>query len=345
MKSSLRCTTCQLELAPETERCPRCLRLTTFDHPDSPGPFTPASREPRAPEGPPVHAGIRAAVLLAAYLLYGPMLWALFDHEIWWRAHSLWVPVSFAGLALAILPLRMVFVPPDTPLTAPEATRQYALRMATVPVIALALFATQALASSLIEEPLFSIFLGLFFLLTPLLVVPSVLAARQQKRSLGDTILAGGRGLALALAVVVAVGAASLLRAASSRPAPRPLVLPAMSPELLGRSVRAVVPVSSSWARDASQRTTLHLRADGADFEQSKQELLVVVGGKLDAVRKDPQTTGTIRLWVPPRFDTPAHRDSLREEEGVLARALASTRADNGAPVRMLLGFGDLPAP
>jgi hypothetical protein len=128
-------------------------------------------------------------------------------------------------MALATMPLRMAFAPPDTALDAGPAARHYAFRMAFVLGLAAGLFAAQALASRISADPIVSIFLGLLFLLAPLLVVPPILTARREKRPLFDVLAAGAKGIAVAVAVVVALALLVVLRA-SSNPRPTTVHLP-----------------------------------------------------------------------------------------------------------------------
>jgi hypothetical protein len=230
-----RCTACKIALDPGADRCPQCLRKSTVVGADGQPLDTPpldlgrggggGGGRGRAAPASPAHVGIRALTLLVAYALCAPLLWLIFAHEAWLEAHALWLPACFAAMALAMMPLRMAFAPPDGPMDSRGAARHYAFRMGFVLVMAAGLFTAQALASAIVTDGVTSIFLGLLFVLAPLLVVPAILTARREKRSIGAVLQAGAKGVGLALAIVLAVAVLVVLRA-SSHPPPRVIYLP-----------------------------------------------------------------------------------------------------------------------
>ena len=79
----------------------------------------------------------------------------------------------------------------------------------------------------LVAEPVGAIFLGLLFALAPLLVVPAILTARREKRSIGAVFAAGAKGRALAVGVVAMVAVIVVLRG-SSRPPQRTIYIPSL---------------------------------------------------------------------------------------------------------------------
>lgn len=348
MSRSLRCTHCDLPLDEGTERCPRCLRKSTVLDPRAKvrtpgaievGDVGEEGEAARASDGP-AHVGIRATMLLLGYAVFGPLTWLIIGNQAWLEPRGLWLPGCFAAMALGTMPLRMTFAPPDAPMEAAEAKRHYAWRMVAVLGIAAGLFAAQALAGLLIDDPIAALFLGLLFFLAPILVVPPLIKARREGRSIGDALAGAGKGLGLAVAVVAGVAIISALRAAS-HPPPKTIFIPSDPKALLDPLDLQGVAVSARWVADERGQRALELSGDGGAFERSMLALVGNVTGKLGELKRDPRASGAVRLVLPARLDTPENRKAAEAEATMLTGALEGARTAQGEPIRVSFVFGE----
>jgi hypothetical protein len=270
-------------------------------------------------------------------------MWLILDHQAWLEPRRLWLPGCFAAMALGTMPLRMAFAPPDAPMDGAEAKRHYALRMVAVLGIAAGLFAAQALAGLLVDDTMAALFLGLLFFLAPLLVVPPLLKARREGRSLGEALGTAGKGLGLAMAIVAGVAILSALRAAS-HPPPKTIVIPSDPKALLDPLDLEGVQVTSRWVTDGTGKSALELSADGGAFERSMLALVGNVTGKLGELKREPRASGAVRLVLPARLDTPENRKAAEKEVQMLTGALDEARTAGGDPIRVSFVFGAVKA-
>lgn len=342
MSRTPRCTFCDLPLEAGVERCPRCLRKSSVGAPV-------ARVRTAAPEldvegaeaAGPAHVGLRALITTLAYVVYLPLTYLLISHKEWLDPHRLWLAACFGAMALGTMPLRMGFAPPDAPMDARGAAEHYALRMLAVLGIAAGIFSAQALAAQLVSEDMLALFLGLLFFLAPILVIPALIKARREGRSAQETVASVAKGLGLAAAIVVAVGALAALRA-SSHPPPKTIVIPEDPKALLDPLDLASVPVSARWVADEAGRSALELSADGGAFERSMMALVGNVTGKLDELKRDPRASGAVRLVLPARLDTKENRKAADDEATMITGALEGARTGSGDPLRVSFVFGEV---
>jgi hypothetical protein len=342
MSRTPRCTFCDLPLEAGVERCPRCLRKSSVRDPvQRVRTAAPGLEIEGAEAAGPAHVGVRALITTLAYVVYLPLTYVIISSKDWLDPHRLWLAACFGAMALGTMPLRMGFAPPDAPMDARGAAEHYALRMLAVLGIAAGLFTAQALAAQLVSEDMVALFLGLLFFLAPLLVIPALIKARREGSSAQATLASVGKGLGLAAAIVVAVGALAALRA-SSHPPPKTIVIPADPGALLDPLDLASVQVSSRWVADEAGRGALELSADGGAFERSMMALVGNVTGKLGELKHDPRASGAVRLVLPARFDTKENRKAADDEATMLTGALEGSRTVSGDPLRVSFVFGEV---
>lgn len=341
-RDSLRCSRCQIPLDAGTERCPRCLRKSTvvdgegtvvgrLDH------HVPA--EPAPPQSGPRFVGVRAAVLVAAYAVIGPLVYLILRDEAALKARDLWLPGGFASLMLGTLPLRMVFAPPEASSSAREAAREYALRMAAVVGFSAGMALAQALAVRLVGDAFLAIFLGLLLFLLPLFVGIPIAGALRKKISVREAITGAARQAGLTFLIVGMVGVLAL----RPRPQKQAIVLPPPDVKsLLDPMDLESVRAKATWEPDASGAPALYLRADAPEFDRTLQKLVVEAVIRVKDVELRPGASGTVIVVVPSRFETPENDRKAREEERSLNDTLTKVgkTTGQGKPIQVRFVFG-----
>jgi hypothetical protein len=89
-----------------------------------------------------------------------------------------------------------------------------------------------------------------------------------------------------------------------------------------------------------------NITADAGDFERTFEKLKVhAIATTAAQVKSDPDASGEIRAFIPPRFRTPDHERRVEEEQKTIHEALvnAAVTTAKGAPVRITFTFGELP--
>ena len=355
---SARCAKCDIELEPEAERCPRCLRKSTVVSGRGPrfasrGLADDASDRPAAPAGPvfapteaspPAHATVRLVVLLVAWAAAAPALFVLFSNEEWLTARRLWLGAIFAGVWLATMPLRVAFSRTPRPLDARGTARHYAVSTFGLLALAPLLFGVMGLASMLVASDIAAIFVGVFFFLVLLLGVPALVGAVRGQKPVGATVLATGKAVGLAALLVGAMAAIVALRATRTDK-PKTIYIPENPKGLLDPLDIEHVAVKSERVRGEGGLETMHLSADGGSFERTKTKLLVAALQATDALKQDARASGEVRLWLPAHLGTLDNQRTAREEEDALNGALRATgtKTAGGRPVHVGITFGTPP--
>lgn len=156
---------------------------------------------------------------------------------------------------------------------------------------------------------------------------------------------AGGRPSLLRIGglLVFAVALVGARAALMSRPRPNISLPPSVNLDPLDLDQ---VRVQSSTTAEKNDLHTVNLTADGGDFERTFQKLRVhAIATTVQEVKSDISASGAIRVFIPPRFRTPAHEARVEEEEKTIRSALVKTSASTpkGAAIRVAFEFGEMP--
>jgi hypothetical protein len=331
-RDTVHCSRCRIPLPDDADRCPRCLRKSTVVDP---------AAVKRSPSEGPLFVGVRAAVLLAAYAVYGPLVVLILHSESALKERGLWLPACFVTMILAVLPLRMAFAAPETASTAREAAREYAVRMAWVLGGAAIMGVTQTVAVWIAGETATSILLGLFFMFATVAVGTQVARVVREEIPARQAIRTAAKQTGLGLLGVVLLGAVFALRSQrTNRPT---IVLPPPNlKELLDPMNLEGVPVRVAWEADTSGAPALHLRADTPELERTIQKLTLEGLMKLEEVQHRPGASGTMILVLPSRFESPENERRRGEEERKLNETLTAVgrTTPEGKPIRVRIVFG-----
>jgi hypothetical protein len=331
------CKACDLELEPDADRCPKCLRKSTIASADDDD----GGSEERAP----LWIGPRAVVALSAIAFGSLVAWRMFAAERWLEAHHAWMASILVALGLVTMPIRVAFRMDSKAETATEALRFYALSTLAVDGIMLVFAACVAVAALALGESILALPVGLFAFFMLIVATPVVVVAIRRPRELPATLRSSGK-MALVLAALVIGGSALVYVDAAAQPRPAKIVIPDNPKELLDPMDLGSVHVDRLTTRNADGTTTRHLHADGGDIQRTLLTLDVAALSAIDETKRDASANGVVRCWVPARLRTPDAEAELAKEQATMDEGLSSLviKTAPGRVVRVVFAFGEPPS-
>jgi hypothetical protein len=328
------CNACDLELEPDADRCPKCLRKSTVrshdsDHDDEDG----AS-----------WIGPRAVVALTAIVLGGLATWRIVESEKWLEAHGVWLAAILVALGLVTMPLRVAFRMDSKATSTKDAFRFYALSTLAVDGLIVLFAACVGIAALVLGESAVALPVGLFAFFMLIVAAPVVVVAVKRPHELRATLRRSGK-MALVLTGIVIGGTALVYARVATAPETKTLVIPANAKDLLDPMDLESVTVERLATRDAGGTTTRHLRADGGNIKRTLLKLDVVALSAIDETKGDPSASGVVRCWVPERLRTADAEAELAKEQATMDQALTNVAAKtpSGRVVRVVFAFGRPP--
>ena len=332
------CRACDLEIEPDADRCPKCLRKSTLA---PTGELEPYQDEE---DHQPLWIGARALVALVALALGGIAAWRMFAADEWLRAHGLWIPAILVSLGLVTMPIRVAFRMDSEAKTAREALRFYAFSTLAVDGFIALFAACVAVASLFLGESIAVLPVGLFAFFMMLVATPVVVVAVKRPHELSATLKKSGK-MALVLGGVVLGGTCLVMLSVASHPEPRKIVIFENPKDILDPLDLEHVAVDRSTTRNADGTTTRHLRADGGDIKRTLLKLDVVSISAVDEAKRDPSASGLVSCWVPARLRTPDAEAELAKEQTTMDHVMKDMvlKTPSGRAVRVVFAFGEPP--